>query len=87
MNINVYFGNKIKEERLKLNLSQEKLALEADVDRTYVNDFQLRLYEDIYSLIDNIGIKNNKITLKPKKSYSAEIVTKDYKTPIEFELT
>ncbi|WP_298556118.1 helix-turn-helix transcriptional regulator [uncultured Algibacter sp.] len=40
MNINVYFGNKIKEERLKLNLSQEKLALEADVDRTYVNDIE-----------------------------------------------
>lgn len=40
MNINIYFGNKIKEERLKLNLSQEKLALEADVDRTYVNDIE-----------------------------------------------
>lgn len=40
MNINVFFGNKIKEERLKLNLSQEKLALEADVDRTYVNDIE-----------------------------------------------
>lgn len=40
MNINVYFGKKIKEERLKLNLSQEKLALEADVDRTYVNDIE-----------------------------------------------
>ena len=40
MNINVYFGNKVKEERLKLNLSQEKLALEADVDRTYVNDIE-----------------------------------------------
>lgn len=40
MNINVFFGNKIKEERVKLNLSQEKLALEADVDRTYVNDIE-----------------------------------------------
>jgi len=40
MNINVFFGNRIKEERQKLNLSQEKLALEADVDRTYVNDIE-----------------------------------------------
>lgn len=40
MNINVFFGNRIKEERLKLNLSQEKLALEANVDRTYVNDIE-----------------------------------------------
>lgn len=40
MNINVFFGNRIKEERLKLNLSQEKLALDAGVDRTYVNDIE-----------------------------------------------
>ena len=40
MNINIFFGNKIKEERLKLNFSQEKLALEAGVDRTYVNDIE-----------------------------------------------
>ena len=40
MNINVFFGSKIKEERLKLKLSQEKLALNADVDRTYVSDIE-----------------------------------------------
>ena len=40
MDVNVYFGNKIKEERLKLKFSQEKLALEADIDRTYMNDIE-----------------------------------------------
>jgi transcriptional regulator with XRE-family HTH domain len=40
MDINVFFGRRIKEERLKLNFSQEKLALEANVDRTYVNDLE-----------------------------------------------
>lgn len=40
MDVNKYFGDKIKEKRLLLNLSQEKLALEADVDRTYVNDIE-----------------------------------------------
>jgi DNA-binding XRE family transcriptional regulator len=40
MDINVFFGNKIKEERLKLDLSQEKLALEAEIDRTYINDIE-----------------------------------------------
>lgn len=40
MDVNLYFGNKIKEERLKQNLSQEKLALEADIDRTYMNDIE-----------------------------------------------
>ena len=40
MNINISFGNKLKTERLKLKLSQEKLALKAGVDRTYVNDIE-----------------------------------------------
>jgi transcriptional regulator with XRE-family HTH domain len=40
MDINIYFGNKIREERLKLKLSQEKLALEADIDRTYIHDIE-----------------------------------------------
>ena len=53
---------------------------------TYTKDFELKLYEDIYSLIDTIGVKNKRITLKPKKSFSAELVTKGYKTPIEIEL-
>lgn len=53
---------------------------------TYTINFELRLYADIYSLIDNIGVKNNKITLKPKKSFSAQLVCKYYKTPLEFDL-
>jgi transcriptional regulator with XRE-family HTH domain len=40
MDVNIYFGNKIKEERLKLKFSQEKLALEADIDRTYMNEIE-----------------------------------------------
>jgi len=40
MDVNLFFGNRIKEERLKQNLSQEKLALEAEIDRTYMNDIE-----------------------------------------------
>ena len=40
MNINISFGNKLKKERLKLKLSQEKLALIAGIDRTYVSDIE-----------------------------------------------
>lgn len=32
----IKFGKKIREERLKQNLSQEKLASKADVHRTYI---------------------------------------------------
>ena len=34
--INVKFGEKIREERLKRNLSQEELAARAGVHRTYI---------------------------------------------------
>ena len=35
-NINVTFGKKVREERLKLGLSQEELASRAGVHRTYI---------------------------------------------------
>jgi len=34
--INVRFGRKVREERLKRNLSQEELAAHAGVHRTYI---------------------------------------------------
>ncbi|NQX82247.1 MAG: helix-turn-helix transcriptional regulator [Flavobacteriaceae bacterium] len=40
MNINVFFGEKIREERLSQGLSQERLALLADIDRTYMSDIE-----------------------------------------------
>ena len=36
MNINEFFGLKVREKRIALNLSQEKLANMADIDRTYL---------------------------------------------------
>lgn len=36
MNINKLFGKRVKEARLKINMSQEKLANLADIDRTYL---------------------------------------------------
>jgi transcriptional regulator with XRE-family HTH domain len=35
-NINIKFGKKVREERLKLGLSQEELAEKAGVHRTYI---------------------------------------------------
>ena len=36
MNINEFLGLKVREKRIALNLSQEKLANMADIDRTYL---------------------------------------------------
>ncbi len=36
MDIKTKVGNKVKEFRLKMGISQEKLALNADLDRTYI---------------------------------------------------
>ena len=40
MSINHFFGEKICKIRQELNMSQEKLALEADIDRTYISDIE-----------------------------------------------
>jgi transcriptional regulator with XRE-family HTH domain len=40
MNVKQKVGNRIKELRKKLELSQEALALKAEVDRTYVTDVE-----------------------------------------------
>lgn len=40
MNINEKFGNKVKEIRLSIGLSQEKLANLAEIDRTYLPDIE-----------------------------------------------
>lgn len=36
MNIKEKFGNQVKKLRLEKGLSQEKLAFDADLDRTYI---------------------------------------------------
>jgi transcriptional regulator with XRE-family HTH domain len=40
MNIKLKVGGRIKELRKQLNISQETLALKAEVDRTYVTDVE-----------------------------------------------
>jgi hypothetical protein len=46
--------------------------------------FDLRFYEDIYSLIDTITLKDKHIILSPKKSFRAGVYNDQYKTPLMF---
>lgn len=48
--------------------------------------YKLQFYEDIYTLIDTISYAKGLITLKPKKSFKADIYNKRYETPIQLEL-
>ncbi len=48
--------------------------------------FRLQFYDDIYSLIDTITLKGNKIILNPKKSFRADLYNERYKTPIELNI-
>ena len=49
--------------------------------------YKLQFYEDIYTLVDTIGLADEKIILKPKKSFTADIHNERYKTPIELKLS
>lgn len=40
MDIRIKIGQRIKEFRQSLNLTQEKLAFKAEVDKTYVNEVE-----------------------------------------------
>ena len=40
MNINEAFGNNVRNKRISLKLSQEKLANMAEIDRTYLPDIE-----------------------------------------------
>ena len=40
MEINIFFGKRVSELRKEKGFSQEKLALESDIDRTYISDIE-----------------------------------------------
>jgi hypothetical protein len=47
----------------------------------------LQFYDDIYSLVDTITLKDDNLTLNPKKSFTADIHNERYKTPINLRLS
>ena len=50
-------------------------------------NYKLQFYEDIYTLVDTINLTDDKIILKPKKSFTADIANEIYKTPIELKIS
>jgi hypothetical protein len=56
------------------------------VNACFKGTFKLQFYDDIYPLVDTINLSNDIITLKPKKSFTADIHNERYKTPIALKL-
>jgi hypothetical protein len=50
-------------------------------------NYKLQFYEDIYTLMDTIGLTDSTIILKPKKSFTADISNERYETPITLKIT
>lgn len=60
MGIKEIFGNKVRELRNKIGVSQEKFALQIDMDRTYLasveNGKRNISIENIYKIAKGLGI-------------------------------
>jgi hypothetical protein len=50
-------------------------------------NYKLQFYEDIYTLMDTIGLTDSTIILKPKKSFTGDISNERYETPITLKIT
>ncbi len=48
---------------------------------------ELQLHDDIYYLIDRVSVKEDRIVLSPKTSFTADIWNKRYTTPISLEIS
>lgn len=71
------------EKHSKAFIKYENLKTGQILKKHFLN---LELYEDIYPLVGSVSIKENKIIIKPKKSFKANLYTESYQTPIKIEI-
>lgn len=76
--------------QIKPNGNQSRLLvtfLDKKDDTTLQGSINLNSFEDIYTLVDTIVVKDNKITFKPKKSTLATLLgEKFYKIPLTLDI-
>ena len=51
MNIRVIFGEVLRQTRMQKHISQEQLALDADLDRSYVSKLECGVYQPSLSTL------------------------------------
>jgi len=70
--------------QIRPDIDKSKLIIDY-TDKKEKSKFQQTLeildYEDLYSLVDNVTIKDGFIIFQPKKNYHAELVAKKYTSP------
>jgi hypothetical protein len=49
--------------------------------------YDLDFYDNIYTLIDSISVKDKTIICTPKKSFRAEVYNESYPVPLQFEIS
>ena len=65
MDIKVVFGNVLKELRAEKGVSQERLALEAELDRSYVSALERGIYQPsitkLFDIARVLGVRPGEI--------------------------
>lgn len=77
---NIAAAPRYSEIFVRVTNRQKKLTKEMKVA-------QVRFYDEASSLVDRISIKNNHLTIHPRKSFRASLITADYHVPIQVDLT
>lgn len=75
MNIKVVFGQVLKEIRTQKKVSQEKLALDSDLDRSYVSKLENGVYQPslstIFALAEVLEIEPEEIVAMVSKKLNS----------------
>jgi transcriptional regulator with XRE-family HTH domain len=71
MDIREVFARNLRRLRQERNLSQEALAHEVGIDRTYVSSLERRVYACSIDLVDRLaivlGVEASDLLIRPKK--------------------
>ena len=71
--LQVIFGETLREFRQKAGLSQEKLAMECNLDRTYISMLERGLRQpsltSLFDIAESLSIKPSKLIAKVESKY------------------
>lgn len=76
MDIKVIFGQVLRDRRKEKGISQEKLALEAGLDRSYISKLETGVYQPsmttLFSIAEVLDVEPCEIVKRVSELYSKE---------------